>query len=490
MKTGKQYSSYALAGGMMLALFAAQAALMGATLAHAGGLAGALSLSALYALVFGGALAAYVHLERPDAGKLALVGGFAALAMLARVSMLDFVTADYVSFLTGWVDIFREGGFGTLAENVGDYNLLYQYILLLISKSSLHDLYLIKWVTVLFDYALALVMMRAAGRFGGERAKLPVFLTMLVLPTTLLGGACWGQCDSVYAFFVVSSLYLLATDRPTRSAIMLSIAFAFKLQTIFFFPVVLLGLLHKKYKLRHALAFFAAYVVTMAPALVAGRSFLDAVSVYANQSMGQYYDRLTYNAPNLYLFFPMLEFASSQEFTWMRYIEGIDSKGLNGYLDPNLFPDLQHAALYACVVLTLIVVIYWLIHWKEITMDMALPFALFFAIFLPFVMPKIHERYFYLADMLSILYAASRRDRRFMPLLVTGASLMSYVPYLMRQRPVDERWLAVMMLLALCIVSRDLLFQMRANRAALCVLTQDNAQATEEESAVKGGEEA
>lgn len=469
MKIREKHRGVFVAGGMTLALFAVQAVLMGATLVHAGGLGATLALSALFAAVYGGAMAAYAWLERPKTGTLAFVGGFAALSMLARVSMLDFVTADYVSFLTAWVDMFRQGGFATLASNVGDYNLLYQYILLLIAKTPLHDLYLIKLVTVIFDYLLALTMMRAAGRFGGEKAKLPVFLLMMILPTTLLGGSCWGQCDSVYAFFVVSSLYLLATDRPTRSAIMLSVAFAFKLQTIFFFPVVLLGLLHKKFKLRHALAFFAAYVVTMIPALVAGRGFIDALSVYANQSMGQYYDRLTYNAPNLYLFFPMLEFASSQEFTWMRYIEGIDGKGLNGYLDPNLFPDLQHAALYACVVLTLIVVIYWLIHYKEITMDMTLPFALFFALFLPFVMPKIHERYFYLADMLSILYAASRRDRRFMPLLVVGASLMSYVPYLMRQRPIDERVLALMMLLALVVVSRDILMKMRENRAALAV---------------------
>ena len=54
-----------------------------------------------------------------------------------------------------------------------------------------------------------------------------------------------------------------------------------------------------------------------------------------------------------------------------------------------------------------------------------------------------------------------------MPLLVAGASLMSYVPYLMRQRPIDERVLALMMFAALVIVSRDLLMQMRLNRAAL-----------------------
>ena len=151
----------------------------------------------------------------------------------------------------------------------------------------------------------------------------------------------------------------------------------------------------------------------------------------------------------------------------MRYIEGIEGKGLNGYLNPDLFPDLQHAALYACVILALIVVIYWLMHWREITMDMMLEFALFFALFLPFIMPKIHERYFYLADMISILYAAKRPERRFVPMLVVGASLMSYVPYLMRQRPIDERYLALMMLAALVIVSRDLLARMRANRVRL-----------------------
>ena len=451
--------------GMTLAMFILMAVQMGSTLAHANGLWHTLQLSALFTLVYGGLLAGFAKLEKPKMSSLLFVGAYTAVTMVARVSMLDFVTADYTSFLNPWVEMFREGGFDLLAQNVGDYNLLYQYALMIISKSPLHDLYLIKYVTVIFDHLLALAMMRAAGVYGGEKAKLPALLIMLTLPTTLLDGACWGQCDSVYAFMVVSSLYMLETDRPMRSALFLSVAFAFKLQTIFFFPVVLFGLLHKKFNWRHALAFFAMYIVTMIPALVAGRPFMDALSVYANQSMGQYYDRLTYNAPNLYLFFPMLEFASSQEYTWMRYIDGIDGKGLNGYLNPDLFPDLQHAALYACVVLALVVVIYWLMHWKEITPDMTLELALFFAIFLPFVMPKIHERYFYLADMLAILYAFKHARRRFMPLLVVGASLMSYVPYLMRQRPIDERVLALMMLAALVIVSRDLLTRMRKNRA-------------------------
>ncbi len=455
-----------LTGGMTLALFAVQAAMMHGLLEHAPGMQAA-ALSALFTLVYGAALGAFCWLEKPKGSTLLFTGAFMAVTMLARVSMLDFITADYNSFLSLWLSQFREGGFEMLAKNVGDYNLIYQYFLLLITRMPLHDLYLIKLISVAFDYALALVMMRAAGCFGGERTKLPTLMLMLVYPTVLLDGACWGQCDSVYVFFIVLSLYMLATDRPACSAIALSIAFAFKLQTIFVFPVVLLGLLHKKFNWRHALAFFAAYIVTMIPALLAGRPFMDALSVYANQSMGQYYDRLTYGAPTLYMFFPMMDFSTGQTFKWMRYIPGIDSLGTNAYLHPDLFPDLQHAALYACIVLTLIVVIYWLLHWREITMEMMLDLAMFFAIFLPFVMPKMHERYFFVADIVAVLYAVKYSRRRFLPLLVAGASLTSYCSYLMRQVPVDQRVSSVMMFAALVIVSHDLLEKMRGNRAAL-----------------------
>ena len=102
-----------------------------------------------------------------------------------------------------------------------------------------------------------------------------------------------------------------------------------------------------------------------------------------------------------------------------------------------------------------------------ITMDMMLDLAMFFAIFLPFVMPKMHERYFFLADALAVLYAARYSRRRYLPLLVAGASLTSYCSYLMRQVPVDQRVSALMMLAALVIVGRDMLLEMRANRAKI-----------------------
>jgi len=463
----RQSRNFSVAGGFSLALFFALSLIIASHLEHAGGVFETMALSGLYTAVFAGASTAIVQMKKPAPGELLFALAYMALMLVARVCMLDFVTADYNAFLSGWVQTFREGGFHMLAEDVGDYNLLYQYVLLLISKMPLHDLYLIKLLSVVFDFALALVMMRAAQAFAHERAGLPVLCIVLALPTVLTDGALWGQCDSVYVFFIVLSLYLLETNRPTPSAAALAVAFAFKLQTIFFFPVVLLGLIHRRFHWRHAVVFFAAYAATLIPALIAGRSFADALMIYARQSVGQYYDRMSYNAPNLYLFFPMIEFKGTQEFTLLRYLPGIDAGATQPYLTEPMMKAIQGAALYGCVILTLLAVIYWLVHWQEITPDMTLGFALFFALFLPFVMPKIHDRYFFLADMLSVLYAARHKHRRFMPLLVVGASFMCYVPYLMRQNPIDERWLAGMMLLALTVVSRDLLAGMKKNRARL-----------------------
>lgn len=467
MEKSSSKRAYAVCTAAAMVLFAVQMLYIHANLEYAGSWGQTAAISALFALTAGIMLCGFVKLKKPTAGELGLTCSIVCVTALARVSMLDYVSSDYQSFLVGWLDVFRTGGFKTLGENVGDYNLIYQYVLLLISKAPLKDLYLVKLFTVLFDYGLALTMMQATGYFASEKAKVPVLLIVMALPTVLINGACWGQCDTVYVCFIVLSLYLVKTKRPALSAAMLALAFAFKLQTIFFFPIVLLGLIHGEYKPKHALVFAAAYLVTMIPALLAGRPFMDALSVYANQSMGQYYDRLTYNAPNLYTFFPMMLFSNSQEYTWMRYIDGVSKDSANPYLRDDLMPMMQNAALYACVLLTLLVVLYWLTHAKEVTPDMTLDLALFFAIFLPFVMPKIHERYFFLADMLSILYAARYRNRRFMPLLVVGASLMSYMPILTRQRPVDERVLGLMMLAALVVVSRDILWKMRRSRAEL-----------------------
>jgi predicted signal transduction protein with EAL and GGDEF domain len=77
-----------------------------------------------------------------------------------------------------------------------------------------------------------------------------------------------------------------------------------------------------------------------------------------------------------------------------------------------------------------------------------------------------HDRYFYLADILSVLYALRYPRRWFVPVLVVSASFVSYFPFLASEQPVDLRIAASMMIAAFGIVLWDLLRALNAAKAA------------------------
>lgn len=429
-------------------------------------------LGALIALVTTGALLSCAVLcrdaQRPQRARrrFLLRAALLLLALLARLTLFDNVTADYDSFLSKWVDVFRQGGFAMLTQEIGDYNLPYQYILALIACSDIHDLYLIKLVSVAFDFAIALLMMRMTERFIDQRFSLPVFFVVLFSPTVLLNSAYWAQCDTLYVFFVLLSLYLMLGKKPVGSVIAMAIAFSFKLQTIFFFPMALFGLLHGRYKLRHALLFPIAYVATLTPALLLGRSLSSALMIYVNQSVGQYSERLTYNAGNLYQFFPTLLIGDDSSYRWLFKALPEVLTGTEHFLNSAVMEDLQSAALIFCVVAVLSLAYYAFVNRRAIGLEQVWGVALISALFIPMVMPKMHDRYFFMAEMLAILYAARYPKRFFVPVCVILASLICYAPFLMRQWAIPSRLAIVLNGVALLAVGYDVYRSMRAAKAA------------------------
>lgn len=128
--------------------------------------------------------------------------------------------------------------------------------------------------------------------------------------------------------------------------------------------------------------------------------------------------------------------------------------------------DLQSAALIFCVVIVLAVTAYLIAHRKQLKYDQVWGVALFGALFIPFVMPKMHDRYFFMAEMFALLYAARHPRRWWIPACVTAASFICYAPFLMRQRPIPTQVAALLNLAAVVGVARDLYRSMSAQ--ALC----------------------
>lgn len=362
---------------------------------------------------------------------------FTALALVIRASLLDFESGDYLTFLAPWTQFFRDnGGFAALRYSLGNYNPPYMYFLALFSYFDISELYLIKLLSVLFDVLLAWACMKLLGLYTGSRAKLlGVFLAVLFLPTVVINGAYWAQCDSIYAFFGIYALYLGLRGRGCASMVSLAACLAFKLQAVFIIPVFFILLLAKKLRWRQLLVFPAAYIVFMLPALLAGRPFVKTMTLYFAQA-GTVGDAMNYNAPSL-----------TSMFQWSGNTES--------------WSTLLIAAAFALVLASYAVAA---VKRRELDDTVFLGFALLLAMGIPYLLPHMHDRYFFISGVLALVLAF--RDRRFfpIPLLAELASLHCYYAYFVRYYLVHPRIGGIFMLIALLLTAAYIIVHMSGKR--------------------------
>ena len=359
---------------------------------------------------------------------------FTALALVLRASLLYFKSDDYLTFLAPWTQFFRDnGGFAALRYSLGNYNPPYMYFLALFSYFDISELHLIKLLSVLFDVLLAWACMKLLGLYTGSRAKLlGVFFAVLYLPTVVINGAYWAQCDSIYAFFGIYALYLGLRGRGCASMVSLAACFAFKLQAVFIIPVFFILLLAKKIRWRELLVFPAAYIVFMLPALISGRPFIETMTLYFSQA-GTVGDAMNYNAPSL-----------TSMFQWSGNTEG-----------PSM---LLIAAAFALVLAAYIAAA---VKRRELDDTVILGFALLLSMGIPYLLPHMHDRYFFIPGVLAIVLAF--RDGRFfpVPLLAELASLHCYYAYFVRYYLVQPRIGGIFMLIALLLTAAYIIVHFR-----------------------------
>ena len=334
----------------------------------------------------------------------------AAAAMLVRSLMLEFMSGDYRTFLSRWVEFFRlNGGFAGIARDLGDYNVPYLYILAAISYSSVPDLYLIKLVSVLADVFLAWGGFRLVRTLRGDRkgdlAPLAAFVLLLFLPTVMLNGALWGQCDAVYGALVLHALAMVLKGKNKFSVALLAVAFSFKLQAIFLVPLWGVLWMARRVKFHELLVFPLTYAVTIVPAMLLGKPLGSILSIYFHQ-MGEQ-PGLVLNAPSVFQLLP---------------------SGIKAHED---FVSSAGIVAAGALSLALLGMGLWLDRRADRAFFMAA--AVVLAIGVPFLLPRMHERYFFLADVITLCWACANWRRAPAAVLAVGASLASYMVYL-RQR--------------------------------------------------------
>ena len=206
-----------------------------------------------------------------------LLGAVTGAVVLAKVSLLDYVSDDYTIFLNDWISSYTQMGIREgLGSYIGsDYTPPYLYLMLVISRFPEYPwLYMVKLISMLFEVLMAYAMLRLTTlRAKGEGVPLLLYHMTMILPTVMFNGAYWGQCDTIYTGFCLLALYLALSDKPCRSMLCFGVALSFTLQTVFFLPALLPLWLQKKVKLRPLPLIPAMYMVMMLPALhPAGRA--------------------------------------------------------------------------------------------------------------------------------------------------------------------------------------------------------------------------
>lgn len=225
-------------------------------------------------------------------------GVVSVLAALIRLNGLDVRSADYDAWLRPWYDTIKEmGGLAAVSRQVGDYNVLYQLIIALMTYLPFHSLTLYKGLSVLFDYLIAGCAAAIVYELSGEKGRAALaYAAMLLLPSVFINSAYWAQCDSIYSFFLLLALYCFLTKRDFRAFLCVAVAFQFKLQAIFFLPFMLCLYVRSK---RFSLAnFLVIPLMSVVICLCCGRRPFETYEIYAAQA--NTYLRMSVNFPNIW----------------------------------------------------------------------------------------------------------------------------------------------------------------------------------------------
>jgi Gpi18-like mannosyltransferase len=273
------------------------------------------------------------------------------------------------------------------------------------------------------------------------------FFAALFAPTVFVNSALWGQSDATYASMLVASIYFAIQRRPNLSLFFFSIALSFKLQAVFLFPLFIVLFLKRRVPIYSFLIIPATYMVSLLPAWLAGRPLVELLMTYPAQAGA--WPTLTLNAPNLYQWVP-----DDRLYRWLP--------------DDLWLLVLNILSWFGIVFTALLVGLLCLVSWRSpvpLDGDVIVKLSLVSVLLLPFTLPHMHERYFFAADVVSIIYAFYWPKRFYIALIVVAASLFSYLPVieLLPYLAVMFRFLAILMGIALIVVAADLIRSLYPN---------------------------
>jgi Gpi18-like mannosyltransferase len=344
--------------------------------------------------------------QRPDA---LLPIALLVASVMIHLALWPMPAPEYDQFLHPWYRHIADRGLvQAFAEPFSNYTPTYLYLL---GLATLAEPWLpapdgIKLVSVLGSLLLGLAVIRL---LTVVRASSPLLegMWITILPTLLINGVMTSQCD---AYWVAPAVMATAASLERRHVAMLvwvGVGVAVKAQMAFLAPFVFAVLLRHRVPLHLWLIPPAVAAAIMTPAWLAGWPAIDLALVYLRQGA------------------QLPQFVSNAANPWI----------VAAFVAPELGKALVPAGFAASAI-----IMPWLAWWLRGRLAdgrALLHAALLSAMLMPFVLPKMHERYFLLADVLAFILALVARDVRSAAtaVLVSLSSLMAILGFLIDSTP-------------------------------------------------------
>ena len=297
----------------------------------------------------------------------------------------------------------QHGPLNAFSVRFSNYNPPYLYLLAIASLAApwLSPFDAIKLLSVAISLWLAFAVYRCAKATGGGEPAIAGAATLL-LPTVVVNGALLGQCDALWVAPILLALAALFEDRPRAMLLWVGVAFAVKAQAAFIAPFVFAWLIRHCAPVHWWLIPAHSYVALLVPAWALGWPLIDLLTVYLRQT--QAYGQFISNAASLWSFGAVLAPEATRA----------------------ILPVGMALAALACLGLVGL-----LQRWLKDPRQM-LCTAMFCALFMPFVLPKMHERYTLLADLIAFVlaFALRRPATLVIAALMQAASLGATAAYI------------------------------------------------------------
>lgn len=359
------------------------------------------------------------------AADYAAVGLAVVFAVYVRYMFRDFITSDFTNFTSVWYAAVQQQGFAAAGTPVANYTPPYLYLLYWTSAVFPHlpAVMAVKLPSIAFDLVCAGVVFQIVRlRYRTGLAPVWAALTVLMAPTVVCNSGMWGQADSIYAAFLLACILFLMREQAALAMIAFALALSIKFQSMFLAPALCAFWLRGRIRFRHLLLVPLVYALAMVPAWLEGRPAMDLATVYLTQS-GTYHS-LSKDAPNPYLWLP------------------------DRFYDPLVIGGL--------LLMTVIGGYYvWCVVRSRARLDapLILKLCLLSVLMTPFFLPKMHDRFFFVADVTAIVYAFYFPRQYPVAIMVSFASFFAYQRFLFHYTLVPLKALPVVMGAALVLVA-------------------------------------